>query len=118
MCRSVNENFEIRVTLQGTRVQDFCPLRTPRVKPAISLLEPIETLIFPLNLSSENGGVHGHPAFVFYMLYVTTEFRHALLGETVNDTIFLDSSNAQCKKLAHAHFPMHEKGGAGISACV
>ena len=61
-------------------------------KPAISLLGPIEALIFPLNVSTEDGGVHGYPAFVFYMLYVTTAFRHALRGETVNDAIFLDSS--------------------------
>ena len=31
-----------------------------------------------LNVSTEDGGVHGHPAFVFYMLYVTTAFRRAL----------------------------------------
>ena len=49
--------------------------------------------------------MHGHPAFVFHMLYVTTAFRHALQGETVNDAIFLDSN----KKLAHAHFPTHER---------
>ena len=34
-------------------------------KPAISLLEPIEALIFPLNVSTEDGGVHGYPAFTF-----------------------------------------------------
>ena len=35
--------------------------------------------------------MHGYPAFVFYMLYVTTAFRHALRGETVNDAIFLET---------------------------
>ena len=35
--------------------------------------------------------MHGHPALVFYTLYVTTAFRHALRGETVNDAIFLET---------------------------
>ena len=42
----------------------------------------------------------------FYMLYVTTAFRHALRGETVNDAIFVDSSMRTSLRM--------KEGGAGL----
>ena len=55
--------------------------------------------------------MHGHPAFVLYMLYVTTAFRHALRGETVNDAIFLDSSQRRCDTMTS-----HALRGLGIQS--
>ena len=82
-------------------------------KPAISLLEPIEALIFPLNVSMEDGGVHRHPVLVFYMLYITTAFRHALQGGTVNDAILLDSSMRSARSLGMRNSLRMKEGGAG-----
>ena len=88
-------------------------------KPAISLLEPIEALIFPLNVSTEDGGVHQTSSIGFLYAVRHNGIRHALPGEKVNDAIFLDSSNAQCKKLVHVHFPTHERRwGWYICLCI
>ena len=62
--------------------------------------------------------MHGYPALVFYMLYVTTAFRHALRGETVNDAIFLDSSMRSARSLRMRTSLRMKEGGAGISARV
>ena len=62
--------------------------------------------------------MHGHPAFIFYMLYITTAFRHDLRGETVNDAIFLDSSMRSARSLCMRTSLRMKEGGAGISARV
>ena len=41
-------------------------------KPAISLLEPAEAMIFSPNISSVDGGVHGREAIVLGSLCITT----------------------------------------------
>ena len=40
-------------------------------KPAISLFEPVETLISSLNVSGGNGGVHGRQAIVSLRLDIS-----------------------------------------------
>ena len=41
-------------------------------RPAFSLLEQVEALIFSLNVSNFAGGVHGHQAIVSFLPLVTT----------------------------------------------
>ena len=48
--------------------------------------------------------MHGYPALVFYMLYVTMAFRHALRGETVNDAIFLETPACTLQEGAASRF--------------
>ena len=47
-------------------------------RPAFSLLEQVEALIFSLKVSNFAGGVHGHQAIVSFLLLVTTVDHGAL----------------------------------------
>ena len=57
-------------------------------------------------------------SFFICCIYVTTAFHHALRGEMMNDTIFLDSSMRIARSLHMRTFLLMKEGGAGISTRV
>ena len=58
-------------------------------KPAISLPEQASALISSPNVSTVDGGVHGHRAFVFLSPYIPMVDRGALPRLTLNDAIYV-----------------------------
>ena len=58
-------------------------------KPAISLPEQASALIFSPNLSTVDGGVHGHQSIVFLSPYIPMVDRGALPRLTLNDAIYV-----------------------------
>ena len=58
-------------------------------KPALSLPEQASALISSPNVSTVDGGAHGHRAFVFLSPYIPMADRGALPRLTLNDAIYV-----------------------------
>ena len=57
-------------------------------KPALSILERVDAVIFVLNVSRVGGGVHGPQAIFSFWLHVSTLPSRNSLRKTENDAIF------------------------------
>ena len=85
-------------------------------KPAISLLEPVEALIFSPNVSRVDGGVHGHQAIVLGSLCITTVDHGARRRKGLHNAICSSLGLVICACAAHrqlmrmrAHAAANEK---------
>ena len=82
-------------------------------KPAISLLEPVEALIFSPNVSRVDGGVHGHQAIVLGSLCITTVDHGARRRKGLHNAICSSLGLVICAcaaaSSAHAHAAANEK---------
>ena len=69
-------------------------------QPAISLPEQAPALISSPNVSTVNGGLHGHRAIVFLWTYIPTTDRGALPWQALSDAIYVHALRTHVFKRA------------------